>query len=200
MDGVSEATARLLYDKGIVKSAKDLYSIKDTDLIGIPGLGDSKIKNILFQIELSKKMSIIEFIDRLGIPSIGEKAAKKLGLTSIKKFLDFSDDKSSVIGACVVAFKSDNINYIKELISVLEITEVVEGASGKEKVCMTGKGPKSRNDLIADIEAMGYEFIDSITKETNILICEDTNGASSKLAKAKKMGIILKSYEDFFKK
>ena len=145
-------------------------------------------------------MSIIEFIDRLGIPSIGEKAAKKLGLTSIKKFLDFSDDKSSVIGACVVAFKSDNINYIKELISVLEITEVVEGASGKEKVCMTGKGPKSRNDLIADIEAMGYEFIDSITKETNILICEDTNGASSKLAKAKKMGIILKSYEDFFKK
>jgi NAD-dependent DNA ligase len=46
---------------------------------------------------------------------------------------------------------------------------------------------------------MGYVFDSSMTKDTNILICEDSNGTSSKLQKARKNGTTIISYTEFFK-
>ena len=66
------------------------------------------------------------------------------------------------------------------------------------KVCMTGKGPGKRNDLIKMIEESGYEYSPSVTKDLAILICDDVNGKSTKLDNARKNGIKLVSYEDFF--
>ena len=68
----------------------------------------------------------------------------------------------------------------------------------KLKICMTGTGPRGRKELIKDIESKGYIFVDSITKETNILLCEDKNSGSSKLEKAKKLGIKIIEYKEFF--
>ena len=68
----------------------------------------------------------------------------------------------------------------------------------KGNVAMTGKGPKGRKELIGDIEVLGYTFDKSVSKKTNILVCEDVDGNSSKLQKARKQGIELKSYEEFF--
>ena len=53
--------------------------------------------------------------------------------------------------------------------------------------------------LIEKIRAKGDSFIDRVTKETNILVCEDVNGGSTKLAKARKLGVKLFSYEEYFK-
>jgi NAD-dependent DNA ligase len=63
---------------------------------------------------------------------------------------------------------------------------------------MTGAGPKGRKELIRDIEAKGYQFVDTINKDTNILICEDINSNSTKLQKAVKLGIKLMTYTEFF--
>ena len=70
---------------------------------------------------------------------------------------------------------------------------------GIKLVCMTGKGQKGRKELIADIEAKGFSFSETINKDLEFLICEDVNGSSSKLEKAKKLVITLISYEEFFK-
>ena len=65
-------------------------------------------------------------------------------------------------------------------------------------VCMTGKGPKTRNELVKEIEAKNHRFISSVNKDTNILVCENTDGTSSKLQKARKLGIKLISYGEYF--
>jgi NAD-dependent DNA ligase len=78
-------------------------------------------------------------------------------------------------------------------------TDIVEKTL-KGKVAMTGSGPKGRKELIKDLEAMGYEYTESINKDCSFLLCEDPNSGSSKLVKASKIGIKLMKYSEFFKK
>ena len=88
--------------------------------------------------------------------------------------------------------------WINSCFHYIEVVEEKKSV-GIKLVSMTGRGPKGRKELIADIEAKGYSFSETINKELEYLICEDVNGSSNKLEKAKKLGIKLISYEEFFK-
>jgi DNA ligase (NAD+) len=199
MDKFAEATIRLLYNNNYIKSIIDLYFLKNKKnyLLELIGLGNITITNLLEQIEKSKNMTILEFLGKLSIISIGEKAVKKLGIKTIDDFWNFSDGKY-VIGQNLIAYKKANKKFILDLLPFLNVTDVVDKQI-KGKVCMTGSGHTDRKTLIKELETMGYEFVEGITKETNILICDDINGNSGKLQKAKKLGIKIVSYEEFFK-
>ena len=67
-----------------------------------------------------------------------------------------------------------------------------------EKYCFTGSGPCGRKELISLLESKGYEFVD--VSKADFLVCEDVNGNSSKLKRAKQKGIKLISYEEFMEK
>jgi NAD-dependent DNA ligase len=96
-------------------------------------------------------------------------------------------------------YVADNKAFIEDLLTCVNIQAPVKVAAGKHTVCMTGSGPDKRDNLIDRIRAKGDSFIDRVTKETNILICEDVNGGSSKLEKARKLGVKLVSYDEYFK-
>lgn len=197
MDQVSESTVRQLFQYGIIEGVKDLYAMDYTKLQNLQGFGDKKIENLKKQIEKSKKMTSKQFINKLGIPLVGEKALKKIGIESMNDFWSFNDTTYAV-GRNLIAFRNDNEKYIKDLLQVITIADKVKTAT-KGTVCMTGAGHKGRKELMKEIEDMGYEFVDSVNKDTNILICEDPNGNSSKLEKARKLGVKLVSYQQFFK-
>lgn len=196
MDQVSESTVRSLYDSNYIQCIEDLYKLKDID-ISLEGFGDKKITNLLFQIEKSRQINIQQFIARLSINLVGEKAVKKLGINTVEDFFKFND-KQSVVGQNIIDYREQNKDEILSLMSYLEVKDIIVNQSSKGKICMTGSGPKGRKELIKDIEAKGYEFTDSLNKETLMLICEDINGSSSKLKKAEKLGVKLISYSDFF--
>lgn len=197
LDGVSEATVRTLYENGKIKSIKDLYNLKKKDLIGVDGFGDKKIDNILNQLEDKKEMTIGEFGNALGIELIGEKAIKKLGIETIDDFRNFKGG-DYVIAQNLKQFIDENIDMIDELLSIIKI-KVEKKKTGANKICMTGSGPFGRKELIIEIEKKGDEFIDSVSKETNILVTDDINSNSSKIQKAKKLGIKILTYEEYFK-
>ena len=115
----------------------------------------------------------------------------------MEEFKDFEDD-SFVTGQNIIAWKKneDNLLFLENLLEVVEMKEV-ESVDSKGQVCMTGKGPLGRKELQKIIEERGYEFSSSVTKSTIILLCEDPEGKSSKLQKARKNGIQLISYEEF---
>lgn len=114
----------------------------------------------------------------------------------MEKFWKF-DDTQYVNGQSLITFRSENEDLIKELLSYIEIQEEKKKTTGK-LCCMTGKGHKGRKELIQDIESKGYSFSETINKDLEYLICGDVNGSSSKLTKARKLGIKLISYEEFF--
>jgi DNA ligase (NAD+) len=220
MEEVGEGVIRQLYNEGLVRSIKDLYHLQKDQISCLEGQGERSAEIIINEIQKSKDMTIVQFLSRLSVPLIGEKAIKKLGIKSIEDFYLFQDE-TYVIGKNLIEFKYGNIDYIKDLLEVLNIKEgekkmkyIKEQCNGcvteelcddcperitsKGKVCMTGKGPGKRDDLIKIIEDKGYEFVSSVNKETMFLICEDPASNSSKLQKAIKLSVTLMSYEEFF--
>ena len=84
----------------------------------------------------------------------------------------------------------------------MKIKEPVVSApakAGAKHIAMTGSGPDKRDVLIGKIAANGDIFDDGVKKTTNILLLEDINSTSLKAIKAKKMGVQLMAYEDYFK-
>jgi NAD-dependent DNA ligase len=144
-----------------------------------------------------RTLSAPALISRLGIPLVQQKALKKLGIKSMDDFLSF-EDEGYVIGKNIIAWKALESNriFLEDLMTVVEVEDAVSGES-LGQVCMTGKGPMGRKDLQKLIEERGYEFSSSVTKSTKILLCEDPEGGSSKLQKARKNGILLMSYQEF---
>lgn len=199
----SEASIKTLFKEEIISDVLSLYTnLVDpdykADIISIAGFGEKKVNKIISEIDKSRTMNLHEFINRLGILLVGIKAMKKLNINTLEEFWNF-DKEEYVIGQNLIKYRDENEDEIIELLNELKVTEVQSMIDSKGKVAMTGKGPKSRNDLIKIIENKGYEFCKSVAKDTDILLCEDSNGTSVKLDKARKNGTKIISYEDFLK-
>jgi DNA ligase (NAD+) len=92
IDSLGEGKISLLYEKGLVNNAADLYDLEYQDLLGLEKLiedeesGKSKkisfrektVENILKGIEASRNISFPRLIYALGIRHVGETVAKKL--------------------------------------------------------------------------------------------------------------------------
>lgn len=64
--------------------------------------------------------------------------------------------------------------------------------------CLTGTGPKGRDELAAILRAAGAIVQSSVSKTTNYLLCEDANSTSSKAKKAREIGTTVLGYGDVF--
>jgi DNA ligase (NAD+) len=205
MTDVSEKTIQTLFNKKLIKNVKDLYFLKKEQMIGIEGFGEKTIDNIINEISKTKEMTISQFIGRLGIPLILEKTVKNLEIKNIQDFWNLikKEQVNFVAEENIKKWMREekNYNFFIELINIISIkTEEIKQGEKKMKVCMTGSDPwkKGRNTLVEEIEKKGYEFSNTVTKDTKILICENIIGNSTKLQKAKKDGIKLVSYQEFF--
>jgi len=196
MKNVAESTLRLLFNKKLALDPIDLYGLEEGDLIDFDGFGEKKIKNLLDEIKRTSTMSIHEFVKRLGIHLVGLRAVKSLDINGIEDFWKFKD-MTYVKGQNLIAYRDENKGFIEGLISLLDIKDVVEQEDGL-RVAVTGKYEIGRKELQSVLESKGYIFDKSVVKDTNILLCEDSNGTSSKLEKARKNGTKIMSYIDFF--
>ena len=198
MEFFSESGVRTLFAAKKITNARDLYDLKASDLKNIEGFGSSRSANALAQIANTKEMTIEQFLDRLGIELVGEKACKKMGITNAKELLAFNDP-SSAVGRSFIEFMKNEKEFVKSMLGVVVIKEAAKALAGSKRICMTGTGPKGRKELIADIAAKGDMFVDTVGKDTDILLCGDINGTSSKLVKASKLGVKLVAYGEYFK-
>ncbi|OQY40775.1 MAG: hypothetical protein B6229_00890 [Spirochaetaceae bacterium 4572_7] len=197
IDGVAEGTLRSLYQQQKIRTIKDLYLLQREDLVDLDGFGDKKIDIFINGINKSKSITPIQLLSRLGIPLVQEKALKKLNIFTIDEFKSFNNI-DYIIGQNIISWKKNELNmiFLNELLEVLFLIETKMFKS-LGLVCMTGKGPLPRKDIISIISEKGWEFSSSLTKDVKILLCEDVEGSSSKLIKAKKQGTELMLYSDF---
>lgn len=209
IDGLGENTIKLLFDIGKISTITDLYSLKFDDFVGIEGFKDKKINNILSAIESTKNTPLYRFITALGIDNIGEVAAKELANNfGIKAFeQDFYTIKSSIKGfgdemcGSFVDFCRVNVDKINKLIQIINPTEQKQISlnnaifSGKIFV-ITGTLSKSRDYFKQIIQKNGGKVVDSVSKNTNYLLCGDDAG--SKLKKALEIGTMVLDEKQFW--
>ena len=70
----------------------------------------------------------------------------------------------------------------------------------KGKVCFTGAMVYERKQMFDIARKAGFEPIDSVTKDCNILVMADVNSMSTKAQKARKMGITIMTDREFINK
>lgn len=199
MENIAEKTIRRLSEERKIKTISDLYQLKEDDFRDLEGFKEKKIRNFLEQVEKTRLMTAGEFISRLGIPLIQKRSLEKLGVRSMDDFFNF-DDPSYTIGRNLIEWKKDpeNKKNLEDLLRVIRITEESGGEEIKKTVCITGKGPRKRSDLEKELEKKGFSPVSRVTKETSLLLYNPEEEGSSKLEKARKYGIPVKSYDDFF--
>lgn len=96
-----------------------------------------------------------------------------------------------------IGVSSNNSNKSKTLTSLKEDFDIVTDLFMGKNIVFTGKGPYTRNELIALAKKCGADITsNSITKKTNLLVVGEDAG--SKLAKAQTLDIEIISMDDFY--
>ncbi len=203
---MGEETVDLLYDKGLIYSAADLYQLKEDDLRVLDRWGEKSAKNLVKSIEASKKTPFEKVLFALGIRYVGETVAKKLArkfksIDALRKAtfdeLTGTDEIGEVIAQSVIDYfsKQKNVDLIDRLesygLQMCEKEEQQPGSdllSGKTIVISGTFDYYSREELKEMIERNGGKNGSSVSSRTDFLLAGKNIGPS-KLEKAKSLGI-----------
>ena len=219
IEGLGSETIALLYDKGLLHSIADIYSLKQEDLAAQERLGDKSAQNILQAIEGSKQVPWARVLFALGIRMVGETTAKKIAkrFRSIdalqwasKDELMGIEDVGEQIADNIVAYFADirNLEIITRLQAAgLQMADVSNQQSavsvpqvlaGKTIVISGTFTHHSRDEYKQMIEDYGGKNSGSVSKKTDFILAGENMGPS-KLEKAQSLGVKLMSEEEFLR-
>ena len=210
LESISEKTAELLFEHGLVQDIGDLYSLKKEKLLELPGIKQKKADHILSAILRSKRPALANYIYALGINNVGKKTAKdlaerfgtfeRLARASMEELVEIRDIGETVARSILDFFASSAVQRTlqKLLNSGVEPQpfEKTTGVFAGRNIVLTGTlSSMARNEAKEEIEQRGGTVQSAIGKSTDLLIAGEKAG--SKLAKAKALGIEILNEEAF---
>jgi DNA ligase (NAD+) len=215
IEGLGSETIALLYDKGLLHSVADIYSLRAEDIAAQERLGEKSAQNILASVEQSKQIPWSRVLFALGIRMVGETTAKKIAkrFTSVdslqwatKEELIGVEDVGDQIADNIIAFFADirNLEIITRLqaaglqLAAQEQTasDVPQVLAGKTIVISGTFTRHSRDEYKQMIEDHGGKNSGSVSKNTDFILAGDNMGPS-KLEKARSLGVQLMNEDDF---
>ena len=196
IDGIGEKVGEVLYnaipEDNIIKLMTDsnLQKIKDI-------LGESKsTSNIINALkERRNKLSLYDVVLSLCLPNCGEKNAEWF----VKKISGLNPDSKGIPTVVKDLSEKDVILFMieEEYMKPFGISYIKEIAVSEDKipVIMTGSPKACGFNTKADFLAKHPEYVEtSKWNECQILFTDDLDSDSSKMQKAKKLGIAIKKY------
>ena len=78
VEGMGERTVRLFVDKGLLRDAADIYSLRREDILALEGFAEKSTDNLLAAIEASKNRPLWRLLVALGIRYVGSTVAQLL--------------------------------------------------------------------------------------------------------------------------
>jgi DNA ligase (NAD+) len=215
IEGLGEETIDLLYNRGLIRTAADLYELKADQLAILDRLGDKSADNIITSINNSVNVPYHRVLFALGIRHVGETVAKTLAkeFKSVDELL--SADYESLtnvheigpkIATSIIDFFRDeeNITIIRRLKSSgirfnREESDIKGGLLEGKSIVISGVFSKhSRDEYKELIEMHGGKNTTSVSAGTSFLLAGENMGPAKKM-KADKLGIKLLTEEEFLK-
>ena len=214
IDGVGEGIIDQLIESDYLKDVASLYDLRlyREEIVKLDRMGEKSVDNMLEAIENSKSNDVYRLISGLGIPLIGEKAAKVLAMhfgdlekiinaqieeiTQIEEFGDkmalslinfFKDVENK---ALIVHLKSVGLNFTSQLV------KTSGGPLMGKTVVVTGTLEQyTREEIKAEIERLGGKAAGSVSKKTDYVVAGAAAG--SKAEKARELGISILTEDEF---
>jgi DNA ligase (NAD+) len=213
IDGVGPALIDQLVEKGLIKDAADLFSLKKEDLKKLERMADKSAQNAIDSIQNSKDRDYERLIYALGIRLVGIGGAVILAqnFPSIDKLMKATQEELSDIHEIGPKVASSVIEFFKQkenhhLIDKLKDAGVrLESKNpsgpkpflGKTFVFTGSLSNISRIDAEKKVRDLGGKASSSVSKKTDYVVIGDDPG--SKAEKAKKLGVKTISEAEFRK-
>ena len=201
----------------------DLYSIfklseKKEEILALEWFREKSVNNLLKAIEDKKDINITTLLISLAIPWVGKKTATELSklFTSSEDLINFNynieqidilDDIWPEIAKNMLEFftNSKNKKLLENLLNILNIEfykeKIIENKNNIfywKKVCITWSfWDIKRPDLVKQLEEVWWNFVSSVSKNTDFLVAGEKAG--SKLKKAEELWIKILNLEEFKK-
>lgn len=214
IDGCGEAQVLQLVEKGLVKSAADLYTLTKDQLASLDRMGEKSAQNLVSAIEVSKDRGLARLLYALGIRHVGKQTALALAekYESLDALIEASKSTESLtevddIGAVVAESISSYFsrpgsihlcNRLKELgvDTELHITRTGNALEGLTFVITGTLAGIKRDEAAKIITDNGGKVSSSVSKNTSYLLCG--SDAGSKLDKAQKLGVEIIGMEKIY--
>ncbi|MGA7523028.1 MAG: NAD-dependent DNA ligase LigA [Acidobacteriaceae bacterium] len=222
IEGLGEAVVAQLLERKLVRSIADLYFLTDEQLAQLQHevtttdkktgqtksrtqalVGPKERKDLLAEIEASKKAGLARVLIGLGIRFVGERTAQLLAeefgsidalMAASAEDLERVNEVGPRVSQAIREFFDESRN--RDLVSHLEKAGVTMTAEKRKRTSqlegrtfvLTGTLPNlSRDQAKAKIETAGGRVSGSVSKKTNYLVAGEDAG--SKLDKARELGV-----------
>lgn len=211
IEGLGEAAVVQLVRNKKVRDFSDIYALKKGDLLTLDLFKDKKADNLIAAIEKSKKQPLHRLIYGLGIRHVGEKAAyvlaQKFGVMddlgrAKKEDIDAIYEFGGEIAWSLTDFFAQAEN--KKLIANLKRAGLNMSEPQKRKAAalsgkvfvFTGELPSfSRPQAERMVRDLGGNAAANVSSKTDFVVAGQ--GAGSKIAKAKKLGVKIINEKEF---
>jgi DNA ligase (NAD+) len=213
IDGLGAETVDLLFTKGLIHNAADLYALTYDQVIELERMADRSADNLIQGIKNSTQVPFERVLFAIGIRFVGETVAKKLAraMGSIDRIMHAKydelievDEIGEKIAISVQQFFLDErnveiIHRLKEAGVQLEIVKketLSQKLEGKSFVVSGVFNAFSRDELKEVIESNGGKNVSSISAKTDYVVAGENMGPA-KLKKATDLGIQILSEDEF---
>ena len=213
IEGLGPAVVEQLVSNGLVCNVYDLYSLKFEELAALERMGQKSAENLLNAIEKSKENDLFRVLFGIGIPHIGQKAAKLLAehfhtidaiLEATEEAVSAIDGFGGIMAESVVRFFSlaPSRHLVAQLaqagVNMICQTERADSRFVGMTFVLTGTLPTlKRDEAAAIIGRFGGKTAGSVSQKTSVVLAGEDAG--SKLTKAQQLGIRIIDENEFFR-
>lgn len=208
IDHLGHSLIEQLVKSGMVADVADLYDLTVERLIALERMAKKSASNVVTQIAASKARPFDRLLTGLGIPQIGQVAAKQLAeeVSSLEEAVTLGAEGIATRAGNIHGFGPAMVEGIRAYFADEENQKVLhklrertvstpfqraaiatEGPLLGKTFCVTGVLTRKREDVHAAIRAAGGEVHDAVKVGTTYLVAGEKVG-QTKLEAAKKRG------------
>ena len=205
--GMGPVLIAALVDSQRVQTVADLYRLRSNDLVNIGGVSELVARQLLEQIEQSKKVRLPRLIYGLSIPGVGRSAANEVaaGFTNLPQWAGANSSengnapKGSSAAIQEYLSQTENRRLIADLLAhgvcpkTVDRSESSGPLSGKSVVLTGTLLGWTRAEAKRHIEAAGGHITDAVNRRTDLVVAGENPGAKLTAARTLSIEIITES-------
>ncbi|HLK36172.1 MAG TPA: NAD-dependent DNA ligase LigA [Polyangiaceae bacterium] len=208
VDHLGTALVDQLVERRLVRDVADLYTLTTEQIAGLERMAEKSAQNVHSAIQRSRERTLDRLLCGLGIPQVGQVAARQLAeeAGTLERLLSWSPEEAREHVDAIRGFGPKMAESVVEFLHDPEqralMAKLVDLGVGRPQprpevaasgpllgmtFCVTGVLSRKREDVHADIRKAGGEVHDGVKKTTTHLVAGDKTG-KAKLDQAKKYG------------
>jgi len=214
--GCGKKTVDLLLEQGLLHEFDDLFTLKEGDVLTLPGFAEVSAQKLIESIAKAKTTTLARLITGLSIPHVGEETAILLArrfkhlediAAATEEVLNAIEGIGNIVAAAIVTWFAEQKNRaLRERLEKLLTIQNPDFAAGTQpgahqpfagkSFVLTGTLPTlSRDAAKQKIRTLGGDISSTVSKNTDYVVAGAEAG--SKLDKAQELGVKILSEKEF---